>query len=135
MSATIIKSDTVEINASTENAFNFLSDFNNFEKLMPPQVTDWKSTSNECSFVINGMASIGMRIEKKDPPTSIHIVSQGGKLPFPFTLKVNLERVDEINCKGHLLFEAEMNPMIKMMAEKPLTNFFNLLAQRMKDIR
>lgn len=102
---------------------------------MPPQVTDWKSTADECSFVINGMASIGMKIVKKDAPTSIHIVSSGGKLPFSFTLNVILEPVDEANCKGYLLFEADMNPMIKMMAEKPLTNFFNLLAQRMKDIR
>ena len=76
-----IESEKVEINNSAEYIFNYLADFNNFEKLMPPQFTEWKSTTEECSFNINGMATIGMKIIDKTPFTKITISSHG-KFPF-----------------------------------------------------
>jgi ribosome-associated toxin RatA of RatAB toxin-antitoxin module len=131
---TKIESETVEINNSAENVFNYLSDFNNFEKLMPPQVTNWTSTNEECSFTINGMATIGMKIIEKTPHTKITITSNG-KVPFEFKLFVLLTEKDANNCTGQLTFESELNMMMKMMVEKPLGNFFNMLAQKMKDIK
>ena len=41
-----IKSQTVEINKSEEEIFNFISDFTNFSTLFPPQVKDLKITNN-----------------------------------------------------------------------------------------
>ncbi len=131
---TNIESEKVDINNSAENIFNFLSDFNNFQKLMPPQVTNWTSTQEDCSFTINGMATIGMKIIEKSPFTKITI-SSNGKVPFDFKLFVLLTEMDAANCIGQLTFESDMNMMMKMMVEKPLTNFFNMLAQKMKDIK
>lgn len=131
---TKIESNKSQIENSIENVFAFLSDFNNFQKLMPAQVTNWTSTENECSFTISGMATIGMKILEKTPSTHIKITSNG-KVPFDFVLCVNLVSLGENKTSGQLLFEAELNPMIKMMVEKPLTNFFNLLADRMKEIK
>jgi hypothetical protein len=134
MSLTKIESEKVEIGNAAENIFTYLSDFNNFEKLMPPQVTNWTSTADECSFTINGMATIGMKIIEKAPFSKISIISNG-KVPFEFKLFVLITEKDRSNCVGQLTFESDMNPMIKMMAEKPLGNFFNMLAQKMKDIK
>jgi hypothetical protein len=134
MSLTKIESEKVDINNSASAVFNYLSDFNNFEKLMPPQVTNWTSTSDECSFTINGMATIGMKIIEKTPFTKITITSNG-KVPFEFKLFVSLVEKDMNNCIGQLIFESDLNPMMKMMVEKPLGNFFNMLAQKMKDIK
>jgi hypothetical protein len=134
MSLTKIESEKVEIANSAEKIFTYLSDFNNFEKLMPSQVTNWTSTTEECSFTINGMATIGMKIIDKAPFSKITISSHG-KVPFEFKLFVLLTEKDPNNCTGQLTFESDMNPMIKMMVEKPLGNFFNMLAQKMKDIK
>ena len=131
---TKIESEKVEINNSAATVFNYLSDFNNFEKLMPPQVTNWTSTNEECSFTINGMATIGMKIIEKTPNTKITITSNG-KVPFEFKLYVLLTETDANHCTGQLTFESELNMMMKMMVEKPLGNFFNMLAQKMKDIK
>ena len=131
---TKIESEKVDINNSAENIFNYLSDFNNFEKLMPAQVTNWTSTSDECSFTINGMATIGMKIIDKNPFSKITISSHG-KVPFEFQLFVLITEKDATNCVGQLTFESDMNMMIKMMVEKPLGNFFNMLAQKMKEIK
>ncbi len=134
MSLTKIESEKVEIDNAAENIFNYLSDFNNFEKLMPSQVTNWTSTADECSFTINGMATIGMKIIEKAPFSKISIISNG-KVPFEFKLFVLITEKDASSCVGQLTFESDMNPMIKMMVEKPLGNFFNMLAQKMKDIK
>jgi hypothetical protein len=131
---TKIESDKVEINNSVSTIFKYLSNFNNFEKLMPSQVTNWSSTEEECTFTINGMATIGMKIIEKAPFTKITI-SSNGKVPFEFQLFVLLTEVDATNCIGQLTFESDLNPMLKMMVVKPLTNFFNMLAQKMKDIK
>lgn len=134
MALTKIDSEKVEISNSAQNVFNYLSDFNNFEKLMPPQVTGWSSTADECSFTIKGMATIGMKIVEKTPYTKINISSHG-KVPFKFQLLVLLTEKDANNCIGQLAFESEMNAMVKMMVEKPLGNFFNYLAHKMQGIK
>ena len=129
-----IESDKVQVSKSSEEVFTFLSDFNNFEKLMPEQVSDWKADKESCSFNIKGLASIGMRIVEKKPNNYIKIVSDG-KVPFNFTLNVYLNEIDKTKTEGQLIFESDMNPFMKMMAEKPLKNFFNMLAGKLKDLK
>lgn len=101
---------------------------------MPEQVTNWKSTEDECAFTISGMASIGMKIIEKIPYSEIKIVSDG-KVPFQFNLNVLINDAGENKSTGQLVFTADLNPMIRMMVEKPLGNFFNLLAKKMKDLQ
>ena len=134
MSLTKIESEIVEINNSAENIYNYLSDFKNFEKLMPEQVTNWTSTSDECSFSIKGMATIGMKIIEKTPFSKITINSNG-KVPFEFQLFIFITEKDANNSVGQLIFESDLNPMMKMMVVKPLGNFFNMLAHKMKSIK
>ena len=79
---TRLSSDTVTC-PRTGSDLRFLSDFNNFQRLMPDQVTNWQSTSDSCSFTIAGMATLGMRIQEKDAHSSIKVV-RDGKAPFDF---------------------------------------------------
>lgn len=131
---TRIESQVVSIDNSAENIFNILSDFTNYEKLMPSQVTNWQATKDECSFTISGMATIGMKIVERTPHTNIRITSHG-KVPFSFTLNANLTETGPNTCNGQLIMDADMNIMLKMMAEKPLGNFLNMLAERMKHLK
>lgn len=134
MALTKIESEVVEINNSAENIYNYLSDFKNFEKLMPQQVTDWTATNDECSFNLKGLATIGMKIIDKTPVSKISI-SSNGKVPFTFQLFIFITKKDENNSSGQLIFESELNAMMKMMLVKPLGNFFNMLAHKMKSIK
>ena len=100
---------------------------------MPPQVTNWKSTADDCYFTINGMASLGMKIDERIPNTQLKI-SSNGKVPFEFTLNILLTEVSTSQTSGQLIFEAGVNPMMSMMIEKPLRNFFNLLSGKLKEL-
>jgi carbon monoxide dehydrogenase subunit G len=130
---TRIESDKTDVNKSKEEVFNFLCNFNNFEKLMPEQVTNWQSTEEECSFTISGMATLGMKMVEKRPSDYIK-VERNGKAPFDFTLECLLKEKTTAQSEVQLAFNADLNPMLKMMAVKPLTNFLNLLVQRLKDM-
>lgn len=129
-----IESDKVEVNKSCEEVFNFLSDFRNFEKLLPEdKISDWKATEDTCGFTIKGMAEIGMKIENKVPNSQINIKSHGEN-PFDFTLNAFMEETEPGKCKGFMIFDADVNPFMKMMVQKPLTNFFNMLTHKLKEV-
>lgn len=126
-------SDKVLINSSGENIFVFLCDFNNFEKLMPEQVINWKSTENTCSFTIKGLTDISMKIHETIPHTAIIIVPKG-KAPFEFELLCNIESIEDNKAEAHIIFNADLNPMLSMMASKPLQNFVNMLIYKLQEL-
>jgi hypothetical protein len=128
-----IESERSEIDKPASELFTFLCNFNNFQKLMPEQVINWQSTEDECTFTIKGMATIGMKIVQKTPSSYIKI-SSFGKVPFEFTMEILLTEISPVQCTGQIIFESDLNPMMKMMVEKPLTKFCNILADKMKSI-
>ena len=127
---TTIESDKVEVNNSMAGTFEFLSDFNNYEGLMPDQITGWESTADECSFNIKGMASIGMRIDEKVDGKEIRIKSTK-KSPFFFDLNCFIVGEGDA-CTAQMVFESDLNPMLQMMVEKPLGSLFNHIIHRLK---
>jgi len=132
---TTIESEIIPIPKKQEEIFLFLSDFTNFEKLMPSTVTNWSATTTTCSFTISGMAQVALKIESNTPHSKINIISTDeGKLPFSFTLGILLQIIEENSCTGQLIFKGEIPIFIKPMLLSPLTNFFNSLAHKMKDI-
>lgn len=132
---TRIESDIVDLNKSQSEVFTFLSDFNNYQKIMPEQVTDWTSTADNCKFTIKGMATLGMQFESKTPESQIKIIKKD-KAPFDFILYCEIQKneTDANKSKLQLLFDADLNPMLKMLAETPLRNFLNILAANYKKL-
>ena len=126
------KSNKVVINASPEKIFSFLADFNNFEKLLPDQVTNWQSTGETCSFTIKGMADLAMHISEKQEHSKIRYSSEG-KSPFPFHMDSIFNEVGEGKTETQVVINAKLNPMLKMMAARPLGNFVNILAEKLKE--
>ncbi len=126
---TRLSGQTATSDKSTAAVFEFLSEFSNFQKLLPPQVIDFVLDEEGCSFTIKGMASLGLAYQSKKPNSEIVMVSKG-KVPFAFTMTA---LIGEQGAGSTLQFvlDAELNPFLKMMAEKPLTNFLNLLAEKL----
>ncbi len=130
---TEIKSDLVLIKKSTEDIFTFLSNFDNFGKLMPEQVINWKSSADSCSFTIKGMADIALKTSEKIPYSKI-VWSTEGKAPYDFTLSSVLIDQNENQSQAQIILHADLSPMLKMMAMRPLSNFVNLLVNKLKEV-
>jgi len=126
-----IKSDLVVVNKPIGQVFDFLTNFNNFEKLMPEQVVKWESNEVSGRFTIKDMAELGMKIQDVDHNKYV-LVSSDGKVPFEFTLRVNLEKMEENQTTVHIDFDGNVGTMIAMMAKRPLTNLVNHMAEKIK---
>ena len=126
-----ITSDLIIVNKPVSQVFDFLTDFNNFEKLMPEQVVKWESSKVSGRFTIKNLAEIGMKIEDVDQHKSI-LLSSDGKVPFDFKLRINLEKKEEEQTAVHIEFDGSMSAMIAMMAKKPLTNLVNHMADKIR---
>lgn len=125
-----IKSNTINIKAPASRIYDFISDFNNLEKLMPEKVIDWNSTMTTCTFTIQGMATLNMKQGQNKSNELVNMVSDG-KNPFPFDLNTQISGSNEDSSDVFLQLNADLNPMLTMMAKKPLQNFVNILVEEL----
>lgn len=131
----IINGKPVTINTTQKKVFEFLSDFNNFEQLMPEQVTNWKSDTETCTFTIQGMATITLKYARKEPHQIIEVVPEG-KTPLNFNLSVNMQpnELDEQKTTADVVIDAQLNPMMAMMVKKPLQNLVDVIATNLNEV-
>jgi len=130
-----IEGKKVNLNAGIKKVFEFLSDFNNYEKLMPEQIINWKSSNDDCSFTIKGMADLTLKFDEKNEPSTLKIVPDG-KVPFKFSLLVKLEE-DSLNEQKTIAgvdVDADINPMMAMMAKRPFENLVNNMADNLNSV-
>ncbi len=124
---TNLESKQVIIAQKPQEVFDFLSNFKNIGSLMPEQVEQFKTDGDTCSFTIKGMATLGLAYESKSPNNEV-VMCSNGKVPFDFKLRCKILESGE-QSQLQLFLDADLNPFLKMMAEKPLTNFLNLLVE------
>ena len=127
------ESHIVEVKNANQKVFTFLSNMNNFEKLMPEQVINWNSTETNCSFTIKGMTDLSLSISEKIPYSKIVIIP-GEKAPFMFNLICLINENSTNNSTVQIVFQAELSTMMEMLAKNPLQNFVNALASKLKEI-
>lgn len=129
---TRIESNKETIRQTAAEVFNFLSDFNNIGRLMPEQVEGFIVEGDTCKFTIKGMASLGLKYESRTPNTEV-VMAKHEKAPFDLKLICKIEEKGD-HSDLQLFFDADLNPFLKMMAEKPLANFLNLLVSKYKSM-
>jgi carbon monoxide dehydrogenase subunit G len=127
--------DPQTINADQATVFEFLSDFNNFEKLMPEQISEWSSDKESCTFTIQGITTITLTYSSKQPNHTIEI-KPVGKTPVSFNLLMKLfESEKEVNkTTGIVEIDADLNPMMAMIARRPLENLVNVMAEKLNEV-
>jgi carbon monoxide dehydrogenase subunit G len=123
------------IAASQHKIFRFLSNFNNYEKLMPEQIVNWKSDQDTCSFTIKGMADLRLTFSRKESPHFLELVPVG-KTPVNFTLQVHIEpdTLNEQKSEVSVTVDADLNPMLAMIAKKPFENLANTISGELQKV-
>ncbi|MFT6500256.1 MAG: carbon monoxide dehydrogenase subunit G [Crocinitomicaceae bacterium] len=126
-----IKGNTVTVNASQAEIFAFLGDSNNIIHLLPKdKISDFKSTDEMCSFKVQGGVMISL-VQDGLSGDNILFMKSGEKSPFPFRLTIKVEKVGDAS-EGYIQFDGEVNAFLKMMVERPLTNLFNYMSDRLQ---
>ncbi|MCT4665185.1 MAG: hypothetical protein N4A45_08135 [Flavobacteriales bacterium] len=121
-----LQSDSKHISASKTE---ILKKFENLEFLknsIPDEVTNLKLDQDTVSFDIMGGTTISLK-RNKEKNDSLSFVSIG---KLNFDLVINLEEKGA-QTESIVGFEGSFNPMVEMMAKKPLQNFINKLNQKL----
>jgi hypothetical protein len=115
-----LKSNPNELNISDENLFDKLIDINNFQKIMPENISKFEIIdSNTLIFSLKGMPEIKLIFGEKKSPSLIILNSIESKISFSLSALINK------NCSFILEFNGDLNPMIQMMVKTPLQTFIN----------
>ncbi len=128
-----IESKTGTIDQPSDKIFNYLADFRNFEHIIPQdKIYDWKAGEDQCEFSVPGIGEATMKIVEKEPYKLIKITGDANQGNYHFYLWTQLKQSEESVTKMKLTIQADLNPMLEMMAKKPLKNFVDLLIDQME---
>ncbi len=124
------------INAADKDIFYMLSDLRNAEKLKDkvPQdkVKDLHFEKDSIDFTVDPVGNLSLKIVEKEPSRTIKFAAD--KSPIDFFIWVQLKPTDENETKMKITLKADLNPIIKMMASKPLEQFVNMLADALSSL-
>ncbi|MFP5471434.1 MAG: hypothetical protein ACLGGV_07535 [Bacteroidia bacterium] len=131
---TDITSETVTLKTPIQEIFNFLSDLNNYNQLLPADnISDFQSTKENCSFKVQNAYNIGLNKQSEQSPNLITLNSSENS-PIKFELSIHISEKNS-ETSTYLNCQADLNPMLKMMVERPLQNLFNYMAKRLKEVK
>lgn len=126
---TTIKSPQVTMGGAPEDLREFASIPMNLESLLPAdKISNFQATETEFSFGLPGGIRIVLGVEPGEKPGTIRYVSKKGT-PIRFHLDIHFEPTASGMTQGQIVCEADLNPITKMMAEKPLQELFDHIAQ------
>ena len=122
-----------ELKLSDQNLFYKLTDINNYEKIMPENISKFEIIdSTTLIFSLKGMPEIKLVFGEKISPSLITLNSSESKINFSLTAHIN--KIDENNCSFSLEFNGDLNPMIQMMVKTPLQSFINDLSNNISKL-
>ena len=128
-----LNSTSNELKLSDQNLFYKLTDINNYEKIMPENISKFEIIdSNTLIFSLKGMPEIKLVFGEKISPSLITLNSSESKINFSLTAHIN--KIDESNCNFSLEFNGDLNPMIQMMVKTPLQSFINDLSNNISNL-
>lgn len=129
-----IESKITRSEHSDQKLYDFITDFNNFESLIPEdKVKNWQSDKESCSFSIDGIGSAGLKIIEKEPNKLVKITSEGSS-PVNFLMWIQLKKVDDNDTRIKITIDPQVNMMMMTMVKKPLQEFVDMLAERMSSL-
>jgi hypothetical protein len=127
-----IKSNKATLSKSSVEVFNYLCIPANYQVLMPSKVRSFEATDNTAKLDIEGIGSVELAITERISPTKIMMVPQN-KVPFKFDIHWNIVSIDENTSEVEAIINADLNFMMKMMAEKLLTDFLNIQVHKLSE--
>lgn len=129
---TIIESKVL-INKPTNEVFEFLSDLNNHQQLMPENIYNWSSTKDEARFTIQNMAKLAIKISSITENKEI-IATPTEEVPFALELKWTLNDDGNGQTEAVHAISADLNMMMKMIVAGPLQKLVDHQTNALKNI-
>jgi carbon monoxide dehydrogenase subunit G len=123
------------LTCNAEEVFAFVTDIRNFEQFIPDgTITNWNAEKESCSFRVSMLGTVTIRLFEKEKYNKVVFTGDAlKKNDFSLTLNIfdNVKNLADVR----VLLSANLNPMMKMMATKPIGQFLEILINEMESFR
>ena len=128
-----IESKIGKSESGSEIIYNFITDFRNFKNIIPQdKLSNWKADEESCSFKLDPVGKIGMKIFEKDPHKLIKITSDPSISQYNFTMWIQIKEVGPADSRIKITIEPEVSKMLIPMVKGPLKKFVDSLVEKME---
>lgn len=129
------ESRTGKLSGTSEEVFDFVTDIRNFEQFVPAEsIGNWQADRESCSFNVPMLGIVSFRLTEEVRYSKV--VFNGDALKKnDFTLILNISGNDNNFAEVSVNLVADLNPLLRMMAEKPIGQFLENLIREMESFR
>lgn len=128
-----LESPKVNVQKSQQELFDFLTNVENYEQLMPESKEKFVVKSKDTfAFALKGMPEIELQIKETREPEYIQLGSTSEK--FNFSLETNIEANGSEKSQAQMLFNGKFNAMMSMMVKGPLKKFISKLSENVSQL-
>jgi hypothetical protein len=121
-----------EMDCTPEEVFYFMTDMRNFKRFVPSgAVSNYKDDINSCSFSVPQAGQVNVRLDKTEKYDLISYRGDALK-ENDFELMLHISRKPDNFATVKVTLNADLNPMIKMFASKPIAQFLEMVIDRME---
>jgi carbon monoxide dehydrogenase subunit G len=129
------ESRTGKVTGTSGEVFDFVTDIRNFEQFIPEgTISEWKVEKESCSFNVPMAGTISFRIAGKEPFSKV-VFSGDALKKNDFTLTLNISDSSQGLSEVKISLDADLNPMLRMMATKPVGRFMDIIIDEMEKFR
>jgi len=123
------------LSCNPAEAFAFITDMRNFGRFVNEgSISNWHAEKEACSFSVSMLGTVNVRLIEKE--FSTRVIYQGDALSKnDFTIFVEISGGPSAQAEVNLSLSANMNPVMKMMADKPVKQFLEMLMQEIERFR
>jgi len=124
-----------KLSCTSEKAFIFVTDIRNFERFVSEgTINNWQAEKESCSFSVSMLGTVTLRIAQKEKFSKV--VYNGDALKKnDFELVLHITGNNNTPADVKVTLNADLNPMMKMIAAKPIGQFLEMLINEMENFR
>jgi len=131
----IFESRTGNLKCTPPEIFDFVTDLRNFRQFVPGgTIDDLKVEMESCSFRVSPVGNVSINLSQKEPDKKV--VYEGNVMHSNnFSLILDIREDSSGKAVVNLKLAAHMNPLLKMMAAKPIDSFLEKMIDEMERFR
>jgi hypothetical protein len=130
------ESRTGKLTCTSREVFDFVTDIRNFEQFIPDgTINDWQAGRESCSFSISMVGTVNFQLIRREEYNKVVFSGDAlGKNDFSLILNIS-DSVQKNLTEVKVTFDADLNPILKMIAAKPIASFLEILIKEMENFK
>jgi carbon monoxide dehydrogenase subunit G len=126
------ESRSASLSCTREKFYGFITDIRNFGRFIPADVIkNWEADEASCKFLVSGLGDLKLNIAGKEPYSLVKFAGNA-LMTIDFVLSSFITEGSSDRAKVTLVMEAQLNPIMKMMAAGPIEKFLETLVNEME---